>query len=48
LNLPNTRVITPNAESLSAMSPNPLDPATRTPSAHAGRAQGQALDIRHR
>jgi NTE family protein len=48
LNLPNARVITPDTESLSAMSPNPLDPATRIPSARAGRTQGQALDIRHR
>jgi NTE family protein len=43
LELPNARVITPDAESQAAMTLNPLDPATRVPSAHAGYRQGKAL-----
>ena len=35
-------VVTPDAASLAAMGANPLDPATRTPAARAGRAQGLA------
>jgi NTE family protein len=35
-------VLTPDEASIAAMGQNPLDPATRTPSAHAGRAQGRA------
>ncbi len=35
-------VITPDVASAAAMGLNPLDPATRTPAAHAGRAQGRA------
>ena len=35
-------VLTPDADSLSAMGTSPLDPSTRAPSAHAGRAQGRA------
>jgi NTE family protein len=35
-------VIGPDATSLAAISVNPLDPATRTPAAQAGRAQGLA------
>jgi NTE family protein len=35
-------VLTPDADSVAAMGTNPLDPATRTPAAHAGRAQGRA------
>ncbi len=34
-------VLTPDADSIAAMGKNPLDPATRAPSAHAGRAQGR-------
>jgi len=34
-------VIVPDAASASAIGANPLDPATRTPAAKAGRAQGQ-------
>jgi NTE family protein len=41
--LPNARVITPDAASIAAMTMNPLDPASRIPSAHAGLAQGKAL-----
>jgi len=48
LNLPNARVITPDTGSRSAMTANPLDPATRAPSAHAGLVQGKALDTRRR
>lgn len=36
------RVLSPDAASIAAMGANPLDPTTRTPSAHAGRAQGRA------
>lgn len=36
-------VIAPDAASAAAMSANPLDPATRKPSALAGRAQGREL-----
>jgi NTE family protein len=43
LSLPNARVITPDADSRAAMTTNPLHPATRAPSAHAGLAQGKAL-----
>jgi NTE family protein len=35
-------VLTPDAASVVAMGANPLDPATRTPAARAGRAQGVA------
>jgi NTE family protein len=35
-------VLVPDADSAAAMGANPLDPATRTPSAQAGLAQGQA------
>jgi NTE family protein len=35
-------VIVPDAASAAAIGANPLDPATRTPAAKAGRAQGQA------
>ncbi|HMG63890.1 MAG TPA: patatin-like phospholipase family protein [Streptosporangiaceae bacterium] len=35
-------VLTPDAASAAAIGPNPLDPATRTPAAAAGRAQGRA------
>jgi len=35
-------VLTPDADSLAAMGASPLDPSTRAPSAHAGRAQGRA------
>jgi NTE family protein len=42
LKLPNARVITPDQASLSAMTVNVLDPATRIPSAHAGLAQGKS------
>ena len=35
-------VIAPDDASAAAMGLNPLDPATRTPAAHAGRAQGRA------
>jgi NTE family protein len=41
--LPNARVITPDAASIAAMTMNPLDPTSRIPSAHAGLAQGKAL-----
>jgi NTE family protein len=34
-------VITPDADSRAAMGTNQMDPATRTPSARAGFAQGQ-------
>ena len=37
-----TLFITPDAASLEAIGPNPLDPATRGPAAAAGRAQGRA------
>lgn len=39
LRLPNAKVITPNEASMAAMTANPLNPATRVPSAHAGFAQ---------
>jgi NTE family protein len=35
-------VLAPDAASVAAIGPNPLDPATRTPAARAGRAQGRA------
>ena len=35
-------VLTPDAASAAAIGLNPLDPATRTPAAQAGRAQGRA------
>jgi NTE family protein len=35
-------VLTPDAASVAAIGPNPLDPATRTPAARAGLAQGRA------
>jgi NTE family protein len=35
-------VIVPDAASVAAVGANPLDPASRTPAAQAGRAQGQA------
>jgi NTE family protein len=35
-------VLAPDAASAAAIGPNPLDPATRTPAAEAGRAQGRA------
>ncbi|GAB3869956.1 patatin-like phospholipase family protein [Kibdelosporangium lantanae] len=35
----NTRLITPSPEALAAFTANPLDPATRAPSARAGYAQ---------
>ena len=36
-------MIGPDAASMSAIGANPLDPATRQPSALAGRAQGREL-----
>jgi NTE family protein len=36
-------VISPDEQSAAAIGANPLDPATRAPSAAAGRAQGRAL-----
>ncbi|MFH8337604.1 patatin-like phospholipase family protein [Streptomyces sp. AM6-12] len=38
-------VIAPDEASATAIGPNPLDPATRTPAAQAGRAQGRALKL---
>ena len=35
-------VIVPDESSATAIGANPLDPATRTPAASAGRAQGRA------
>jgi NTE family protein len=35
-------VIVPDPASVTAIGTNPLDPATRSPAAHAGRAQGRA------
>ncbi|GAA2802010.1 patatin-like phospholipase family protein [Kitasatospora paracochleata] len=35
--------ITPDEDALAAFGPNGLDPAVRTPAAHAGRAQGRKL-----
>jgi NTE family protein len=35
-------LLSPDAASIAAMGANPLDPTTRAPSAHAGRAQGRA------
>jgi NTE family protein len=35
-------VLAPDAASVAAIGPNPLDPATRTPAARAGREQGRA------
>jgi NTE family protein len=37
--------IAPDEASIAAIGPNPLDPATRTPAAEAGRAQGAALTL---
>jgi NTE family protein len=45
LQLPNALVITPDADSLKAMTMNVLDPATRIPSAHAGLAQGKNTQL---
>lgn len=36
-----TLAVFANADALAAFGPNPLDPACRAPSAHAGRAQGR-------
>jgi NTE family protein len=38
-------VVAPDEPSGAAMGPNPLDPATRTPAAEAGRAQGRGVKI---
>jgi NTE family protein len=38
-------LITPDEASIAAIGENPLDPATRTPAAEAGRAQGAALTL---
>jgi len=38
-------LITPDEASVAAFGENPLDPATRTPAAEAGRAQGAALTL---
>ncbi|WP_051736316.1 patatin-like phospholipase family protein [Amycolatopsis rifamycinica] len=38
-------LITPDEASRAAIGENPLDPATRTPAAEAGRAQGAALTL---
>ncbi|WP_290058143.1 patatin-like phospholipase family protein [Amycolatopsis solani] len=38
-------LITPDEASIEAIGENPLDPATRTPAAEAGRAQGAALTL---
>ncbi|SEB44351.1 NTE family protein [Amycolatopsis tolypomycina] len=38
-------LITPDEASQAAVGDNPLDPATRTPAAEAGRAQGAALTL---
>ncbi|MBE8517989.1 patatin-like phospholipase family protein [Amycolatopsis sp. H6(2020)] len=38
-------LITPDEASKAAVGENPLDPATRTPAAEAGRAQGAALTL---
>jgi NTE family protein len=38
-------LITPDEASVAAIGQNPLDPATRTPAAEAGRAQGAALKL---
>ncbi|MFI9611023.1 patatin-like phospholipase family protein [Streptomyces sp. NPDC052023] len=38
-------VLEPDEASLAAIGPNALDPATRTPAAEAGRAQGRGLSI---
>jgi NTE family protein len=38
-------LITPDEASKAAVGDNPLDPATRTPAAEAGRAQGAALTL---
>ncbi len=38
-------LITPDEASVAAIGENPLDPATRTPAAEAGRAQGAALSL---
>lgn len=41
-----TAVVVPDANSIAAIGPNPLDPATRVPAALAGRAQGRAEAMR--
>ena len=38
-------VVSPDEASVAAIGENPLDPATRTPAAEAGRAQGAALTL---
>ncbi|MEU8630682.1 patatin-like phospholipase family protein [Amycolatopsis sp. NPDC048633] len=38
-------LVTPDEASVAAIGQNPLDPATRTPAAEAGRAQGAALTL---
>lgn len=38
-------VLTPDAASIAAMGSNPLDPATRAPSARAGRVQGSERPV---
>ncbi|WIY04171.1 patatin-like phospholipase family protein [Amycolatopsis mongoliensis] len=38
-------LITPDEASVASIGENPLDPATRTPAAEAGRAQGAALTV---
>lgn len=38
-------LITPDEAAKAAVGDNPLDPATRTPAAEAGRAQGAALEL---
>jgi NTE family protein len=45
LDLPNARVIAPDADSIAAMGVNVLDPACRIPSAEAGLKQGRALSL---
>ncbi|MGH3863028.1 patatin-like phospholipase family protein [Actinokineospora sp.] len=39
-------ILTPDERSLAAFGPDPLDPATRTPAARAGRAQGRHVAAR--
>jgi NTE family protein len=43
--LPNARVISPDTESMTAMTTNVLDPASRIPSAEAGLRQGRATRL---
>jgi len=40
--LARAELVQPDAASLAAFGTDPLDPATRTPAAEAGRAQGRA------